>query len=123
MNLNMGLIRGPENLALAICRSVHASEYINPPGGAGLYHAENFSEHCIQLTIQSFTNMSYGCGRFQFLPGLSIIDVLMWNSPEQIKCYLDTFRFKLGTNEQGMQPHGYKTPSQYNQYTDPVRCI
>jgi hypothetical protein len=69
-----------------------ATEYLNPPGGAGLYDAACFREHGLHLTIQSFTNMTYDCGRFQYEPALSILDVMMWNSPEQIKCYLDTFR-------------------------------
>ncbi len=92
MNLQMKPVRGPEDLALSICRTVGASEYINPPGGAGLYNAERFAEQGIKLTIQSFTNMPYDCGRYQFEPALSIIDVMMWNSPEQIKHYLDAFR-------------------------------
>jgi len=92
MNLAMEPAQGPEDLALGICQAAGASEYINPPGGAGLYNAERFAEHGIKLTIQSFTNMVYDCGRFQFEPDLSIIDVMMWNSPEQIKHYLETFR-------------------------------
>lgn len=92
MELGMTPPRGPENLALAICEAVGATEFINPPGGADLYHHEIFAQHGIQLTIQSFTNMTYSTGRFQFEPGLSIIDVMMWNSCEQIKNYLDTFR-------------------------------
>jgi hypothetical protein len=90
MDLAMTPVRGAEDLALGICQAVGASEYINPPGGAGLYHAERFAAHGIKLTIQSFANMTYDCGRFAHEPALSIIDVMMWNSPEQIKRYLDT---------------------------------
>lgn len=92
MGLSIEPARGAEALALALCRAVGASEYINPPGGVDLYSPEGFAEHGIKLTIQSFTNMTYTCGRFQFIPGLSISDVLMWNSPKEIKHYLDTFR-------------------------------
>jgi hypothetical protein len=93
--------RGPENLALEICRAVGASEYINSPGGVHLYSPERFVEHGVRLTIQTFTTMPYSCGRFQFEPNLSIIDVMMWNSPEQIKHYLDTFRLNTGNNRHG----------------------
>ncbi len=48
-----------------------------------------FNRNGIKLTIQTFENMTYACGRYQFEPGLSIIDVMMWNSPGQIKEYLD----------------------------------
>ncbi len=92
MDLPVGQHKNPQDLALRLCLATGASEYINPPGGAGLYDAAAFREHGIQLTIQSFTNMPYACGRFQYEPALSIIDVMMWNSPEKIKHYLDTFR-------------------------------
>src|SRR5690349_17011395 len=45
-------IQSPEELALYICQSFGASEYINPPGGAALYNSKNFLEHGITLTIQ-----------------------------------------------------------------------
>jgi hypothetical protein len=83
---------GPQNLALELCRAVGATEYINPPGGVHLYSPEEFAKYGILLTIQSFSPMVYSCGRFEFIPSLSIIDVMMWNSSEEIKYYLDTFR-------------------------------
>jgi hypothetical protein len=92
MGLTIGPTEGPEDLALAICRAVGASEYINPPGGIDLYSPQRFAEQSVKLTFQFFTSMIYSCGRFQFEPDLSIIDVMMWNSPEQIKRYLDTWK-------------------------------
>jgi hypothetical protein len=80
---------GPQALALAICRAVGATEYINPPGGAELYNAAEFAAQGIQLTIQPFMPMVYTCGRYQYEPALSIIDVMMWNSVETIKRHLD----------------------------------
>lgn len=94
MGLSIEPAGGAEGLALALCRAVGAAEFINPPGGVNLYSPEKFAEQGIKLTIQSFTNMIYTCGRFQFIPGLSIIDVMMWNSTERIKNYLDTFRLE-----------------------------
>jgi hypothetical protein len=91
MELGIGPVAGPENLALAMCRAAGAAEYVNPPGGASLYSPEKFAEHGIKLTIQSSTDMMYPCGRFRFVPGLSILDVMMWNSSERIKHSLDTF--------------------------------
>lgn len=91
--MNLGVsASGPENLALSISRAVGASEYVNPPGGVDLYSPLSFAEHGIKLTIQAFTPMTYSCGRFAFIPNLSVIDALMWNSPQQIKHYLDTLR-------------------------------
>jgi hypothetical protein len=90
--LSLGEISSPEELALKICQAVGASEYINPPGGAALYNSENFWKHGIKLRIQEFKNMPYECGRFKYEPALSILDVMMWNSCEKIKGYLDTLR-------------------------------
>jgi len=92
MNLPVDQARTTEDLALALCRAVGAEEYINRPGGAGQFDEKRFAENGVKLTIQSFTNMTYACGRFRFEPDLSILDVMMWNSPEEIKHYLDTFR-------------------------------
>ncbi|MGB4872612.1 MAG: WbqC family protein, partial [Candidatus Promineifilaceae bacterium] len=82
----------PQDLALQLCVAMGAHEYLNPPGGAGLYDAEQFAAHGIHLTIQKFVNMPYTCGRFQHEPALSIIDVMMWNSPAEIGCYLNIYR-------------------------------
>jgi hypothetical protein len=93
MNISLGDAEGPQALALAICKAMHASEYINPPGGKDMYSANAFAANGLKLTIQAFTPMVYSCGRFQFEGNLSILDVMMWNSPEQIKEYLETIRF------------------------------
>jgi hypothetical protein len=92
MNLPIGPVQSAEELALAICRAVGATEYINRPGGAGQFLEANFARQGIKLTIQSFTNMVYPCGRYRFEPDMSIVDTLMWNPPEAIKRHLDTFR-------------------------------
>ncbi len=91
MNLSIGPVQSTEELALAICRAVGAAEYINRPGGADQFHEANFVGSGIKLTFQSFVNMTYPCGRaHRFEPDMSIVDVMMWNSPEAIKRYLDT---------------------------------
>ena len=85
-------IKAPGDWALSIAQAVGAAEYINPPGGAELFDAPAFQKNRIKLTIQAFTHMVYTCQPYEFEPGLSIIDVMMWNSRESIKHYLDTFR-------------------------------
>lgn len=92
MELSLEGANGPEKLALALCDAIGADGYINPPGGAHLYDARRFAEQGVALAIQTYTPMSYACGRYQFEPNMSVIDVMMWNSPAEIKHYLDTFR-------------------------------
>jgi hypothetical protein len=92
MDLKIDQVDGPGDWALRICQALNAVEYINPPGGAALFDESRFRTCGIKLTIQQFSNMTYSCGPYQFEPGLSILDVMMWNSPEEIKLYLDVWR-------------------------------
>ena len=94
MNLALpGPVDSPGDWGWAIAEAVGADEFINRPGGAAFIDEAGYRERGIKLTFQSFVNMTYSCGRcHQFEPDMSIIDVMMWNSPEQIKHYLDTFR-------------------------------
>lgn len=79
----------------SIAHKLNAKEYINRPGGKGFINESEFLKRGIKLTFQEFENMSYATSRFhQFETGMSIIDVMMWNSPEEIKHYLDTWREK-----------------------------
>lgn len=85
-------VNSPGDWGLRIAQAAGASEFINRPGGAAFLDENRFRENGIKLTIQSFTNMKYSCGKHQFEPDMSIIDVMMWNSCEKIKHYIDTFR-------------------------------
>jgi hypothetical protein len=88
MNLQIGEIHGPGDWALEISKSLSADEYINPPGGEHLFDADAFREANIKLTIADQPLMEYACGKFNFIPGLSVVDVLMWNSREKINEHL-----------------------------------
>lgn len=99
MNLQLGPVHSTEDLALAICREVGATEYINRPGGAAQFDRNTFAAQGIKLTIQSFTSMEYACGRFRFEPDLSIVDVMMWNSPESIHAYLREAPWRTGKED------------------------
>jgi hypothetical protein len=81
------------NWGIAISKKVHAKEYINRPGGMEFINEDEFNKNGIKLTFQTFQNMIYGTGKtHHFELGMSIIDVMMWNSPIEIKHYLDTWR-------------------------------
>jgi hypothetical protein len=85
-------INNPGDWGWVMAQAVGADEFINRPGGAAFIDEKGYRERGIKLIFQSFINMKYTCGKHQFEPDMSIIDVMMWNSPEQIKNYLDTFR-------------------------------
>lgn len=88
MDLELGPIDGPGDWALRISEAVGATEYINAPGGADLFDRSKFEDAGIQLTIQKPVDFVYDCHGYDFQPRLSIIDVMMWNSPQSIRDYL-----------------------------------
>jgi hypothetical protein len=89
MDLALGPVEGPGDWALRIAEALGADEYVNPPGGADLFDRAAFEAAGIRLTIQEPVQFEYPCGQYEFVPGLSAIDVLMWNSPERVKAFLD----------------------------------
>lgn len=92
MNLDIGPVEGPGDWALRISEALGATEYANPPGGVDLFNEQAFVNRGIKLTIRNLPTYQYTCGNYDFVPNLSIIDVLMWNEPQKIKAYLDEHR-------------------------------
>jgi|SRR5450830_231453 len=88
MKLDLGPVEGPGDWALRIAEALGANEYINPPGGVGLFDCSKFEEIGIKLTIQTPADLVYDCAGYNFQPNLSIIDVMMWNSPSDVRDYL-----------------------------------
>lgn len=77
-------LKGEEKI-LEICKIQEASTYINAYGGINLYHKENFEKEKIDLKFLKMGNIQYKQFENQFISGLSIIDVMMFNSVEEIK--------------------------------------
>lgn len=88
MDLELGPVEGPGDWALRIAEALGAGEYLNPPGGAGLFDRSAFEAAGITLTIQAPVDFVYACDGYGFQPNLSIVDVLMWNPPEAVVAYL-----------------------------------
>jgi hypothetical protein len=76
---------------IQICKEENASEYINPIGGTELYDKNKFSEENITLKFLKTSEIIYKQFRHTFVPFLSIIDILMFNSKEEIKIMLDKY--------------------------------
>lgn len=74
-----------EQKVLAICKYQKAKAYINSIGGLGLYSKDNFKRNGIDLQFLQSNEISYSQYGDTFVPWLSIIDVMMFNSQEQIK--------------------------------------
>ena len=74
-----------EMRVLAICERMKASTYVNPIGGLDLYNSETFKKHGIGLSFLKPKLTTYSQFDASFVERLSIIDVLMFNSKEDVK--------------------------------------
>ena len=74
-----------------ICLQEKANHYINPIGGIELYQKEVFEEKGMQLNFIKSKPVQYPQLKNEFVPWLSILDVLMFNSVEQIQTFLDSY--------------------------------
>jgi predicted GNAT family acetyltransferase len=72
------------NRLIAIAKSMGYSNYINPIGGQELYKKEFFEENGVTLSFLSPSITNYKQFEADFVPGLSIIDVLMFNSKKEV---------------------------------------
>jgi len=79
-----------EDRVLELCRLCGADHYINPVGGVELYSRQRFEERGIRLSFLQPVISEYRQLRLPFLPALSILDVMMFNSPEQVRTMLAT---------------------------------
>jgi hypothetical protein len=73
---------------MKICDALGANEYINPIGGIELYDKNDFRENGIELKFLEPTIRPYQQYSCDFIPGLSIIDVIMFNDSESINNHL-----------------------------------
>ena len=80
-----------ENKVIAICRKLGASTYINPSGGQMLYSKNNFSDSGIELRFLISRAKPYKQFDHEFVPWLSIIDVMMFNHPTALHDMLTQF--------------------------------
>jgi len=69
---------------LAICKELDAHTYINLPGGRALYDVEAFEQHGVSLCFLQPETFHYQQLTDEFVPWLSIIDVMMFNHREVV---------------------------------------
>lgn len=77
-----------------ICKIENAEHYINAIGGQKLYDREDFHAHGIQLHFIESEQTPYDQFCISFIPGLSIVDLLMFNSVEQTNHLLQNYILK-----------------------------
>jgi hypothetical protein len=76
---------------LYICLQEKANHYINPIGGLELYDKAYFESKNIKLNFIKAKPVVYSQFKNEFVPWLSMIDVLMFNSKEKIQEFLKEY--------------------------------
>jgi hypothetical protein len=80
-----------QDKVLALCKARTATHYINAIGGTSLYDKKTFIQNNIELNFIKSNPITYKQSNNKFVPWLSIIDVLMFNSKQQIQQYLNEY--------------------------------
>jgi hypothetical protein len=77
-----------ERKVLAICRALGATRYVNAIGGRELYSAPAFAAQGIDLKFIQSRPIAYPQYDHPFVPGLSIVDVMMFNARDAVRAML-----------------------------------
>ena len=75
-NLTNDSLSGSDRV-IEICRTLGASEYVNPIGGIALYSHESFQKNGLSLSFIRSKLTPYAQSEIAFIPGLSIIDAMV----------------------------------------------
>lgn len=80
-----------QSRVLNICEHLNATEYYNAIGGQELYSKQTFLQHGIELHFLKTNEIVYPQFKNDFISSLSILDVMMFNSKEQIQEMLKAY--------------------------------
>ncbi len=74
-----------------ICHRLNTTHYVNAIGGQELYDKERFEQEHMTLNFIKTRSIQYSQFKNEFVPYLSIIDVLMFNDRETVKQMLTEY--------------------------------
>ena len=83
-SLNIDHSLKSKHKVIAICKEMNATTYINAIGGVNLYDKDEFLENKIFLNFIKSNSLNYNQFDKEFIPWLSIIDVMMFNSKNKV---------------------------------------
>ena len=84
-------VKGQDKV-ISICKKLGATDYYNAIGGQELYNVEDFKKENIDLHFLSANPIEYKQLKNEFVPWLSILDVMMFNSVDEIKTILENYK-------------------------------
>ena len=92
MNLPIEQPKAPDEWALNICKSLEGEiSYINPIGGLEFFDRNKYENNGIPIYFQKMHIIPYNQKNEIFEPGLSILDLLMFNSVEEVNEMLNQY--------------------------------
>ncbi|MFT4802973.1 MAG: hypothetical protein ACI9YE_000159 [Psychroserpens sp.] len=92
MNLEVDPVHAPDEWALHICKAYNANVYINAIGGKSFFDESKYDNSNIELKFLEQTSIPYEQFGNDFVPFLSIIDVLMFCSLEDVRKMMESIK-------------------------------
>lgn len=83
----------PADRLIEITKSFEDSVYVNSIGGQALYDKDYFDARGVELKFLKMKLVQYSQAEDEFIPNLSMIDVLMWCEPTFVKKLLNEYVF------------------------------
>jgi len=80
-----------QDKVIEICKKLNTEIYINAVGGQELYSKEDFRDAGMELNFIKTKDVEYKQFKNEFVPWLSIIDLMMFNSKEEITEFLNSY--------------------------------
>lgn len=81
----------PGEWALHTCTALGASTYLNPIAGREIFLPKQFADRRIDLQFLTHPLAPYSQRNREFVPGLSILDVLMFNSLDETRRQINDY--------------------------------
>ena len=90
--INLDHTNSAQQRIIDICQQRNVSTYVNAIGGKELYNPQDFKDAGIELKfLRMDDDIVYPQGKGDFIPYLSILDVLMFNSKEEVQELLQRY--------------------------------
>lgn len=90
-NINKNNELKSQDKVIDVCKKLKVTEYYNAIGGQELYSYDEFKKEKIELKFLKTSDIKYKQFDNNFVSNLSILDILMFNSKEEIKKMLDCY--------------------------------
>lgn len=98
MDLPSFEVNAPDEWALGITKAMKYDTYVNPPGGKEFFDASKYTKANIELQFLTQEIIEYNQRSREFVPGLSILDVMMFCAPKEIVDMMDLYRLERANN-------------------------